>query len=126
MAKVYGVFFNRLVFLCSAALAFVYVVFGRDVFRLFSADPEILDYGAMIMDFVAVIVFLQISQVIYSGCLRGGGDTRFVALVSLISVACIRPLSGEQQNGLRAVRCMSRIGHRSASAPVDLNVALQT
>ena len=67
---------------------------GRDVFRLFSADPEILDYGAMIMDFVAVIVFLQISQVIYSGCLRGGGDTRFVALVSLISVACIRPLSG--------------------------------
>lgn len=55
---------------------------------------EILDYGAMIMDFVAVIVFLQISQVIYSGCLRGGGDTRFVALVSLISVACIRPLSG--------------------------------
>ena len=94
LAKVYGGFCQRLGFLCSAAVAFVYVVFGRDVFRLFSADPEILDYGAMIMDFVAVIVFLQISQVIYSGCLRGGGDTRFVALVSLISVACIRPLSG--------------------------------
>ena len=94
LAKVYGGFCQRLGFLCSAAVAFVYVIFGRDVFRLFSADPEILDYGAMIMDFVAVIVFLQISQVIYSGCLRGGGDTRFVALVSLISVACIRPLSG--------------------------------
>lgn len=94
LAKVYGGFCQRLGFLCSATVAFVYVVFGRDVFRLFSADPEILDYGAMIMDFVAVIVFLQISQVIYSGCLRGGGDTRFVALVSLISVACIRPLSG--------------------------------
>ena len=27
------------------------------------------------------------------GCLRGAGDTRFVALVSLISVAIVRPLS---------------------------------
>lgn len=94
LAKVYGGFCQRLGFLCSAAVAFVYVIFGRDVFRLFSSDAEILDYGSMIMDFVAVIVFLQVSQVIFSGCLRGGGDTRFVALVSLISVACIRPLSG--------------------------------
>ena len=77
LAKVYGGFCQRLGFICSAAVAFVYVTFGRDVFRLFSAEQEILDYGSMIMDFVAVIVFLQISQVIYSGCLRGGGDIQF-------------------------------------------------
>lgn len=94
LAKVYGGFCQRLGFLCSAALALFYVTLGREVFRLFSDDPEILDYGSIIMDFVAVIVFLQVSQVIYSGCLRGGGDTKFVALVSLVSVACIRPLSG--------------------------------
>lgn len=35
LAKVYGGFCQRLGFLCSAAVAFVYVVFGRDVFRLF-------------------------------------------------------------------------------------------
>ncbi len=94
LAKVYGGFCQRLGFLCSAALALFYVTLGREVFRLFSDDPEILAYGAVIMDFVAMIVFLQVSQVIYSGCLRGGGDTKFVALVSLVSVACIRPLSG--------------------------------
>lgn len=94
LAKVYGGFCQRLGLMGSAAVAFVYVVFGRNVFQLFSSEPEILDYGTMIMDFVAVIVFLQIAQIIYSGCLRGGGDTRYVALVSLISVACVRPLSG--------------------------------
>ena len=36
----------------------------------------------------------QITQVIFSGCLRGAGDTRYTALVSLISVAFIRPFAG--------------------------------
>ena len=93
LAKIYGGFCQRLGLLCSALLAVIYTIFGRYVFRLFSDDPEILDYGIIIMDFIAVIVFLQVAQVIYSGCLRGGGDTKFVALVSLVSVACIRPLS---------------------------------
>lgn len=94
LAKVYGGFCQRLGVLCSVAVAVVFVVFGRAIFGLFSDDPEILGYGAIIMRFTAVIVFMQISQVIYSGCLRGGGDTKFVALVSLVGVACIRPLAG--------------------------------
>lgn len=94
LAKVYGGFCQRLGFLCSLAVAIVYTTLGRPIFHLFSDDPEILNYGVMIMRFVSIIVFLQISQVIFSGCLRGGGDTRFVALVSLISVALIRPFSG--------------------------------
>ena len=48
----------------------------------------------MIMRVMALVVFLQISQVIYSGCLRGAGDTKYIAFVSLISVAFIRPFSG--------------------------------
>ena len=48
----------------------------------------------MIMSILTVVVFLQISQVVYSGCLRGACDTRFTALVSLVSVAMIRPLCG--------------------------------
>jgi len=33
----------------------------------------------------------QTSQVVLSGCLRGAGDTSFVAITSFISVAVIRP-----------------------------------
>lgn len=94
LAKVYGGFCQRLGLICSCVLGVVYVAFGRYIFRLFSDDPVILNYGAVIMDFIAVVVFMQISQVIYSGCLRGGGDTRYVAFVSLVSVAFIRPFSG--------------------------------
>lgn len=94
LAKVYGGFCQRLGLMCSCILGVVYVLFGRYIFRLFSDDPVILNYGAIIMDFIAVVVFMQISQVIYSGCLRGGGDTRYVAFVSLVSVAFIRPFSG--------------------------------
>jgi Na+-driven multidrug efflux pump len=39
-----------------------------------------------------IIDFFQISQVIYSGCLRGAGDVRFTMRVALISAAIIRTL----------------------------------
>lgn len=94
LAKVYGTFCQRIGFLCSLTLAVIYASVGRDVFMLFSNEPQILDFGTEIMRFVAVIVMLQVSQVIYSGALRGAGDTRYVALVSLVSVAIIRPFAG--------------------------------
>ena len=61
---------------------------------MFTEEAEILEYGPMLMFFVVIIVLFQVAQVIYGGCLKGGGDTRFVALVSLISVSFIRPFSG--------------------------------
>ncbi len=94
LARIYGAICQRLGFLFSVLLCIVYVSLSRQIFRLFSDEVEILDYGVMIVNMIAVIVFMQITQVIYSGCLRGGGDTRFTALVSLVSVAFFRPFSG--------------------------------
>ncbi|MEG2020954.1 MAG: MATE family efflux transporter [Oscillospiraceae bacterium] len=94
LAKIYGSICQRIGVLCSLFLAFIDVVFGEVIFGAFSDSPIILEYGVIIMDLISLIVFMQIAQVIYSGCLRGAGDTKFVALVSLISVACVRPLSG--------------------------------
>lgn len=94
LARVYLLFCQRLGLFCSLTVALVYSTVGRNIFRLFSGEEDILTHGDMIMRMVAVIVIMQIAQVIYSGCLRGAGDTRYVAIVSLISVACIRPLSG--------------------------------
>ncbi len=94
LAKIYGAICQRMGLLFAIMLCIIYVTMSRPIFLLFSDDTEILGYGAMIMDMIAVIVFMQITQVIYSGCLRGGGDTRFVALVSLVSVAFFRPFCG--------------------------------
>ncbi|WP_367925293.1 MATE family efflux transporter [uncultured Ruthenibacterium sp.] len=94
LARIYLSFCQRVGLFCSLTLAVVYSVVSRDVFRLFSSEEEILVYGEMIMRMVALIVIMQVAQVISSGCLRGAGDTKYVAIVSLVSVACIRPLAG--------------------------------
>lgn len=94
LAKIYGGFCQRVGFICSVLLATVYLVLSRSIFGLFTDEAEILEYGPMLMFFVVIIVLLQVAQVIYGGCLKGGGDTRFVALVSLVSIAFIRPFSG--------------------------------
>ena len=94
LAKIYGAICQRMGLTFSIILCIIYVTCGEMIFTLFSDETVILKYGSMIMDMIAVIVFMQITQVIYSGCLRGGGDTKFVALVSLVSVAFFRPFSG--------------------------------
>ena len=60
---------------------------------MFTDDLSIIDMGTIIVRILAVILFFQIDQVITSGCLKGAGDTKFVAKVAFISVAIIRPLS---------------------------------
>lgn len=94
LAKIYGGFCQRVGLVCSLVLAVVYFLLSDTIFQLFSDEQEILEFGPTIMFFIVIIVMFQIAQVIYSGCLKGGGDTRFVALVSLLSVSIMRPLAG--------------------------------
>ena len=44
------------------------------------------------MHVIIFVVVLQISQVIYMGCLRGAGDTLYTAIASTISVTIVRTL----------------------------------
>lgn len=94
MAKIYGGICQRIGFLFSVALSVILITLHVQIFQLFSNEQGVLDYSAMIMYMLSIIVLLQIAHVIYSGCLRGGGDTVYVAFISLISVAIIRPLFG--------------------------------
>ncbi|HJB38292.1 MAG TPA: MATE family efflux transporter [Candidatus Acutalibacter ornithocaccae] len=91
MAKIYGSVCQRLGLVCACVMGFIYFFFGKEIFLLYSNDPVILDYGAMIMRILSVVLFMQIEQVVQFGCLRGAGDTKFTALVSFISVTFIRP-----------------------------------
>ena len=91
LAKIYGSVSQRFGLIFAVGLSIIFMTLGQPIFKLFSEDTLVLKYGSMIMYLLTVVVFLQISQVIYSGCLRGAGDTRYTAFVSLISVAIIRP-----------------------------------
>lgn len=75
------------VFLCT------FTVLGRFWFpTLFTEDPYIISLTAVLLLVLAVIQPIQTSQLVMAGCLRGAGDTRFVALTMLVTVALIRPL----------------------------------
>ena len=91
MAKIYGSVAQKIGLICAFVVAVFYFFFGKSLFLLFSNEQVILDYGATIMRVLSVMLFFQILQVVQFGCLRGAGDTRFTAMVSLISVTCIRP-----------------------------------
>lgn len=91
MAKLYAAMCQRLGLLCSFVMSIVFLFFGRDLYRMFSDDPAILDIGVMIMRILCFVIYMQISQVVFFGCLRGAGDTKYTAFASLISVAIIRP-----------------------------------
>ncbi len=92
MAKIYGGFCQRIGFVCSAVVSVIYIVFGRMLFSLFSDTPQVLHDGTIIMWLMCAIVLIQISQVVFSGCLRGAGDNRYITMVSFINIGILRPL----------------------------------
>lgn len=92
MAKVYGKTGQRVAFGMSTILFFIFIFGRRVLVGFFSTEPEILALGSVILIIIACSTHAQTSQVVVSGCLRGAGDTRFVALTSLISIALVRPI----------------------------------
>ena len=91
LAVMYGKCSQRIGICIAALLAVVFLSFARPIYMAFSRDPAIIAKGIPIVYMCAVITAGQISQVIFSGCLRGAGDTMFIALTSMISIGCIRP-----------------------------------
>lgn len=91
MATLYVKAGQRIVFCISAVLCVCFITGRYFLVSLFSQEAEVIELGAIIVLFIAGITWLQTSQVIISGSLRGAGDTRFVALSSLISVTLFRP-----------------------------------
>ncbi len=92
LSIIYGKIGQRLAFMISSVIFFVFL-FGRTfLVSLFSSEAAVVALGANIMILAALGTHAQTSQVVMSGCLRGAGDTGFIAVTSFLSVAVIRPL----------------------------------
>jgi putative MATE family efflux protein len=92
LSIMYGKTGQRLSFMISCVVFLVFI-FGRSfLVSLFSREAQIIALGSNVMILAAMGTHMQTSQVVLSGCLRGAGDTAYVAVTSLISVAIIRPL----------------------------------
>ena len=92
LAKKYGNICQSIGLAISIALSIIYLLFGRWFFSIyFPNEPQIVDLGVSIIKYMILIVLFQVSQVVFTGSLRGAGDVRFTTVTSMISVAIIRP-----------------------------------
>lgn len=91
-AKAYGRTCRLIGAIISVLLAITYFFGASWLMELFFREEEIVEIGISIMHVIIFVVVLQISQVIYMGCLRGAGDTLYTAIASTISVTIVRTL----------------------------------
>ncbi len=90
LAKAYGQICRRAGGMIAIALAVFYLLGSRWLFGLFFREDNIVQIGVYISYVLIVILFFQISQVIYMGCLRAAGDTLYTAVAAMVSVTIIR------------------------------------
>ncbi len=90
LAKEYGRICRMFGGVISACLAVIYFFGAGPLMRLFFEEEHIVAIGVSIMRVIIFVVIVQISQVVYMGCLRGAGDTFYTAVASTISVTFIR------------------------------------
>ena len=92
-ARRYGSICQRIGLIISFILAVLLFFGGKWFYGLYFTEPHILEMGEIICRYLMVIVLLQISQIIFTGCLRAAGDVRYVLVAAMISIAGIRTLS---------------------------------
>ncbi len=105
MAEHYSRRCRRLGLYVAIFLMVVFAVFGGQVVKLYNGNlyvngvvdmekAQVVVLGSFIMLFVAVLQPIQSSQFILAGALRGAGDTRSTALITLITMLIVRPIIG--------------------------------
>ena len=83
---------RRISVFVSIGLMLIIFLLRRQLALLFTTEEEII-LGVTLSFYVVIVGMLpQNGRVVYSGCLRGAGDTRYVAMVALVSVAVLRPI----------------------------------
>lgn len=73
-----------------ATMGLVFFLFSRQIISVFTSDPQVIALGAGPLRLVAIAQPLLASTMIFSGALRGAGDTRFPMLSNGINVFLVR------------------------------------
>ena len=92
LAYIHGKASQRIGSVISLTLAIIIIINRSLIISLFSRNHEIITLGSQILIILSFIIQFQIAQVITVGSLRGAGDVKFVASLSLLSVTIMRPV----------------------------------
>lgn len=91
LSIVYGKVCQRMSFVTCTAMLLLFTFGGQALVGLFTSEAEILEVSRSILLIAALVLFGQASQMIFMGALRGAGDTRYTAAVSMVCVMALRP-----------------------------------
>lgn len=91
LAEMYGKVCSRIAAVLCSIIFLVFVLRGRWIFSLFSNDPAIVQVSEAIMVIISITTMGQAIQLVYMGSLRGAGDTRYTAVVSMVCLMILRP-----------------------------------
>ncbi len=80
--------------ICACVLMILFFTFGGTIVSWYNSEEDVVRIGGIIMSFVAFIQPFQTMQFIQAGALRGAGDTRSTAIVTLITVVFVRAALG--------------------------------
>lgn len=80
-------------YISAAAVTALFILFRHPILAFFSTEEYVISQGGRLLMFVAVSCIPCAGNTIYAGILRGAGDTKAVAQITLWIVAILRPLS---------------------------------
>ncbi len=66
-----------------------FLLFGRIFMRMWSSDDMVIQIGAEVLVFAAIYQLFYASRTVYSGALRGAGDTVWLAIFALGAAAIL-------------------------------------
>ncbi len=79
-------------FAFSTALSLIFYFFGAGVLRFYTTEPAVIEIGIIRMKYCLLMQFVSVFMDVYSGSLRGLGNSLLPALISLASSCGIRLL----------------------------------
>ena len=68
------------------------IVFAPALVTFFNGKPEVVEYGTMFLRYITPFYVLCCFNQVYSGALRGAGDSRAPMLIMLASFVCFRQI----------------------------------
>ncbi len=72
-------------------IATIVFFFNEFLIGLYNNDPAIVSVGSVLLSMVALIQPFQCSQFVLAGALRGAGDTKYTAMVVMLTAMLLRP-----------------------------------
>ncbi len=92
LSIIYGKACQRMGLVCAAIIIISFTCFGQFFVSLFTDEAYVLTACIPLLWLAAAASPFQIAQVITNGTLRGAGDTKFVAILSLVCITILRPV----------------------------------